>query len=176
MTEAIFPSPAWKVFPELIPRPRASDYVFSLEIMDRTEARRVWRDGIKAAWDNRCAYCNGVPIDDNSLTADHVIPKAKGGQDLTTNIVPACSRCNSSKGSEDWLRWYRRQESFCPIRAKEIQAWMENGTRDVDEWWEVGIGDLEWCVMQMDQRAQARPADPAPHPLWPAQNPQSEAA
>lgn len=178
-----YPSPAWKVFPEIIPRPQAADYVYSLEIMDRKKARLVWRDGIKAAWDHRCAYCNGVPIDDNSLTADHVIPKARGGQDLTRNIVPACSRCNTSKGSEDWLKWYQKQDFYCPIRAKEVQVWMQQGTRDVNEWWEVGIGDLEWCINQIDQRGQMghqgseqSPPGPTPPPLWPIQNPQTEAA
>ena len=155
VTDSVFPSPAWKVFPEIIPPPRASDYVYSLEIMDRKEARRVWRDGIKAAWNHRCAYCNGVPIDDASLTADHVIPKAHGGQDLTRNIVPACSSCNSSKGSQNWLRWYQLQPFYCPVRAKEIQAWMDHGTRDVPEWWELGLGDLEWCITQLEQRAAA---------------------
>lgn len=123
--------------------------------MDRKEARRVWRDGIKAAWNHRCAYCNGVPIDDASLTADHVIPKSKGGEDLTRNIVPACASCNGRKGSSDWLRWYQLQPFYCPVRAKEIQAWMEHGTRDVPDWWEVGLGDLEWCIMQLEQQAAA---------------------
>ena len=41
---------------------------------------------------SRCHYC-GAP----ATTVDHVIPKAKGGTDAMSNLVPACARCNSSK-------------------------------------------------------------------------------
>lgn len=143
--------------------------------MDRKEARRVWRDGIKAAWNHRCAYCNGVPIDDASLTADHVVPKSKGGEDLTRNIVPACGSCNSRKGSEDWLRWFQLQPFYCPIRAKEIQAWMQQGTRDC-EWWETGIGDLEWCINQIEEREQVAASHPAQPLLLPTHNLEIQAA
>jgi len=119
--------------------------------MDRKKARAAWRDGIKECWDNRCAFCNGVPIDDESLTLDHVKPRSRGGQDLTRNLVPACSRCNADKGSEDWRRWYQLQPFYCPVRAREIESWMTQGDRNVDEWWETGVGDLEWCVMRIQE-------------------------
>jgi len=145
------PSPAWKYAPELIPPNHHKDYVYSLRIMDRKKARAAWRDGIKECWDYRCAFCNGVPIDDESLTLDHVKPRSRGGQDLTRNLVPACSRCNADKGSEDWRRWYQLQPFYCPVRAREIESWMTQGDRNVDEWWEIGVGDLEWCVMRMQE-------------------------
>ena len=84
-------SPAWKVFPELMPRPTHKDYIYSLEIMNRKEARQVWREGIKACWNHQCAFCDGIPIADESLTLDHVKPKSAGGEDLTSNLIPACS-------------------------------------------------------------------------------------
>lgn len=40
-----------------------------------------------------CQYCG----DKNNLTADHIIPKSKGGLDELTNLVTACQGCNSSK-------------------------------------------------------------------------------
>ena len=120
--------------------------------MDRKTARAVWKDSIKACWDHRCAFCNGTPIDDKSLTLDHVKPKSKGGQDLTRNLVPACQSCNTDKGSTEWRAWYRKQEFYCPIREKEIEAWMAQGDRNVEEWWEIGVGDLEWCVERMASR------------------------
>lgn len=127
----------------MVPRPRALDYVFALEIMDRRLARQVWRDGIKACWDNRCAYCNGTPVDDRSLTLDHVRARSQGGEDLTSNLVPACAPCNSQKGSEDWRGWFREQPFYCPTREEEISAWMRTGDRHAGTWWDVGVGDLE---------------------------------
>jgi 5-methylcytosine-specific restriction endonuclease McrA len=37
--------------------------------------------------------------DDDLMFFDHVVPKAKGGRDETTNLVPVCGKCNSLKGS-----------------------------------------------------------------------------
>ncbi len=41
----------------------------------------------------QCAYC-GAP----ASTVDHVLPLARGGTSDVDNLVPCCSRCNSSRG------------------------------------------------------------------------------
>ena len=107
--------------------PTVHDYLYNLEAMTRKEAKHLWRQGIKNAWDNCCAYCGKPPIDDKSLTLDHVKPRAKGGQDRTSNCVPACKRCNHAKGSEDWVEWYRRQETYTMEREYKIRHWIETG-------------------------------------------------
>ena len=150
-----FPTPAWLFRTIELPRPTHKDYLTHLETVNRKEARAMWRDGIKACWDDRCAFCNATPIDDESLTLDHVKPRSRGGQDLTRNLVPACRQCNSDKASQDWKSWYRKQEFYCPVREREIEAWMSQGTRRVDDWAEIGHGDLEWCVNEIERRQEA---------------------
>ena len=54
-----------------------------------------WK-AIKVAYGNKCAYCGKSY---KSLQQDHVIPLSKGGATIAENIVPACGRCNSSKGN-----------------------------------------------------------------------------
>lgn len=49
----------------------------------------IRRDG------NACQYCGKSNI---PLTVDHVIPKARGGEDTWENLVTACVRCNNKKG------------------------------------------------------------------------------
>jgi hypothetical protein len=44
----------------------------------------------------RCRYC-GRTADEVKLHADHVVPRAKGGQDTFDNLVAACSDCNLGK-------------------------------------------------------------------------------
>jgi 5-methylcytosine-specific restriction endonuclease McrA len=39
-----------------------------------------------------CHYCGG-----RAATADHVIPKSRGGTDAWDNLVAACRSCNGSK-------------------------------------------------------------------------------
>lgn len=108
-------------------RERVRDYLYNLEAMTHKEAKRLWRQSIKDAWGNCCAYCNNPPIDDKSLTVDHVKPKARGGEDRTSNCVPACSRCNHSKGSEDWRQWFSRQSFYNEQSVKRIEVWIEQG-------------------------------------------------
>ena len=45
---------------------------------------------------NRCAYCDIVFED---LTIDHITPLSRGGSHDISNINPACSVCNISKGN-----------------------------------------------------------------------------
>lgn len=104
------------------------EHLYHLEAMTSAEARRMWRRGIKAAWGDRCAYCNATPIDDKSLTIDHVKPRAHGGEDVTSNCIPACKRCNHDKGSRlDWVEWYREQDFYDAWKEVEIRHWLSSG-------------------------------------------------
>jgi 5-methylcytosine-specific restriction endonuclease McrA len=49
---------------------------------------------LQRLYDYRCAYC-GERSD--KLTQDHVMPISRKGNHSISNIVPACSRCNTSK-------------------------------------------------------------------------------
>ena len=97
-----------------------------MEALSSREAKRLWRQSIKESWNNCCAYCGKPPIDDKSLTLDHVRAKSKGGEDLRTNTVPADKRCNAEKGSEEWRSWYRQQPFYEVWREFRIDYWLEN--------------------------------------------------
>jgi len=47
---------------------------------------------------NMCAYCGDV-LNNNVLTADHIVPKSRGGAKSWTNVVSACKPCNNRKGN-----------------------------------------------------------------------------
>lgn len=55
---------------------------------------------IEELFDGRCAYCLG-----EASSIDHVVALSVGGQDEASNVVPACRRCNSSKGAKSLLTW-----------------------------------------------------------------------
>jgi len=48
-----------------------------------------------------CHYC-GVSLTAQTATRDHVVPLARGGADDLSNIVLACERCNTAKGSRPY--------------------------------------------------------------------------
>lgn len=106
---------------------RISDYLYNMEALTVKEAKRIWRQSIKDSWNNCCAYCGKPPIDDSSLTLDHVKAKCKGGEDLTANVVPADRSCNASKGSEDWRIWFRRQSFYSLEKEQRIDHWLKTG-------------------------------------------------
>jgi len=54
----------------------------------------------------RCFYCR-QPLLPGDWTLDHVVPIARGGSDLASNLVACCARCNWAKGlssAQDFLR------------------------------------------------------------------------
>ena len=60
-----------------------------------SDAKRMWRESIKARDGYKCVYCGST----ENLTIDHVRPKSMGGCDTADNCVTACRPCNQAKGS-----------------------------------------------------------------------------
>lgn len=44
---------------------------------------------------HKCMYCGRSDL---TLTIDHIIPRARGGEDTWENLAAACLRCNNKKG------------------------------------------------------------------------------
>lgn len=70
-----------------------------------------------ALFANRCAYCAGS----GPLAVDHVQPLSLGGLDTPDNIAPACTSCNSSKGTRPVEDWFRSQPFFTERRWARLQ-------------------------------------------------------
>lgn len=65
---------------------------------------KLWRPAVRLTRRNvmlrdgyRCQYC-GRRGPDQGLNIDHVVPRARGGQDAWENLVTACEPCNRRKG------------------------------------------------------------------------------
>ena len=61
-----------------------------------------WSTIVKAH-DDLCHYCDAP-----AKHLDHVHPISRGGQHTASNVVPACTPCNLSKGSKlisEWVAW-----------------------------------------------------------------------
>ncbi len=53
------------------------------------------RKNIMTRDNHQCQYCGTKK---GTMTVDHVIPRKRGGKDVWTNLVAACTRCNNKKG------------------------------------------------------------------------------
>lgn len=67
---------------------------------------RLWRPAVRLTRRNvmlrdghRCQYC-GRTASERQLNIDHVLPRARGGQDSWDNLVTACQACNRRKGQQ----------------------------------------------------------------------------
>ena len=65
-----------------------------------------------------CAYCGNQ----GPFHIDHVEPLALGGLHVPDNLVPACERCNCSKGDTPVEAWYLSQPFFSSERWEALQA------------------------------------------------------
>ena len=109
-------------FPSIV---RLSVYVrlpFKKIVLSRKNILR--RDG------HRCQYCGRAEV---PLTVDHVIPRARGGQDTWENLVAACVRCNNKKGDrlpgEAMMTLNRK-----PIRPNHVM-FIRDFVGSVDDGW-----------------------------------------
>lgn len=109
-------------FPSIV---RLSIYIrvpFKKIVLSRKNILR--RDG------HRCQYCGRTDV---GLTVDHVVPKARGGEESWENLVCACVRCNNKKGdrtpAEAQLTLLRK-----PIRPNHVM-FLRDFVGTVDECW-----------------------------------------
>lgn len=78
----------------------------------------------------KCAYCGRSDL---PLTVDHIIPKARGGEDNWDNLITACVSCNNRKGDRtpDEANLILRSKPFKP----HYILFMSNLVNKVDENW-----------------------------------------
>lgn len=84
--------------------------------------RQLWETICKQATNDRgeicCKYCKN-PC---KPTIDHVVPISRGGKDEASNVVVACSSCNSSKCDHLIHEWPRAPEFFTPEHLAAFAA------------------------------------------------------
>ncbi|MEV7855167.1 HNH endonuclease signature motif containing protein [Streptomyces sp. NPDC088183] len=55
----------------------------------------------------QCFYCGGAFTNADPCEVEHVQPRASGGTDALTNLVPAHRSCNHAKGDGDARAFWR---------------------------------------------------------------------
>ena len=108
----------------MVPLHSPKDYLFNLHTTSKSEAKRLWRQNIKDAWNNECAYCGS----EENITLDHILPQCKGGLDIKTNVVACCHSCNQSNGHAPWQDWYYNKDFFSCEQHEKIKNWMKPET------------------------------------------------
>jgi 5-methylcytosine-specific restriction endonuclease McrA len=84
-----------------IPRPAVIRLVKFVHVPRRFR-RQVTNTFLFARDDYRCQFCGRAPSDfrhRECLTRDHLVPLSRGGSNDWTNVITACSSCNTRKGN-----------------------------------------------------------------------------
>ena len=66
----------------------------------RRKLSRAERQYVYGKCSGHCAYC-GCDLKYDDMQADHVKPLKLGGEDIPSNMLPACRSCNHYKASMD---------------------------------------------------------------------------
>jgi 5-methylcytosine-specific restriction endonuclease McrA len=89
---------------------------------ERERARELratswWREKISAG---TCHHC-GKKFRAKDLTMDHLIPLARGGESVKSNVVTSCLPCNQEKGLESPLdEIFRKLEEERKERGSDV--------------------------------------------------------
>ncbi len=54
-----------------------------------------------------CVYCGSF-----ATRVDHILPLSRGGNEVESNLVPACALCNESKGAKLLTEWIASRVSY----------------------------------------------------------------
>ncbi len=83
------------------------------------------RDGLA------CAYCGATIEDGAQFTLDHIKTRSNGGTHHESNLVTACTRCNSSRGDRSVAGFARSVASYLNhgIKAADITSHIRNCQR-----------------------------------------------
>jgi len=103
---------------------REKPVFFDMDIDDREKNRQkeLARKLRKTGWWQRkmskgiCYYC-GNHFAPNMLTMDHIVPIARGGKSVKSNLVTACKECNNKKKYLLPIEW---DEYLKRIAAREF--------------------------------------------------------
>lgn len=86
---------------------KKNDWALRMSFLNKLKSGEiVWSTSVRE-WllemenPNVCIYCGAM----ENLTTEHILPRSRGGEDVTDNVVRVCKTCNSSKGAKGLYEW-----------------------------------------------------------------------
>lgn len=84
------------------------------------------------------AYTGKLLVKETNVSAEHVLPRSKGGANTINNLLLTGSTPNTWRGNEDWDIWLKKDAKKHGIDnvvgniQKHLNAWRKVKTEDVD--------------------------------------------
>ena len=78
-----------------------------------------------------CAFC-GVP---EAPRKDHLVAVFQCGDFIRQNVVPACQKCDDSKGQKEYHEWMRNSNTRNSLKRRGMRAAeIEKRIRKIEKW------------------------------------------
>lgn len=78
-----------------------------------------------------CAFCGVVEAPRN----EHLVPVIDRGDFVRQNVVPACAKCDDSKGQRDFRSWMREATSKCSLKQRGFtDEQIEERIQRIEQW------------------------------------------
>lgn len=78
-----------------------------------------------------CAFCGTRDV----KRMDHLVPVKKHGDFIRNNVVPACQKCDDSKGQKDYHEWMRNSNSPGSLKSRGLnQEKIEQRIKLIQKW------------------------------------------
>lgn len=78
-----------------------------------------------------CAFCGSPEARRN----DHLVPVIRCGDFVRQNVVPACAKCDDSRGQEDFHKWMREATSPSSLRQRGFtHDQIEERIQRIEQW------------------------------------------
>jgi hypothetical protein len=101
----------------------------------------IQRDG------SECVWCGRAPWR-RDLTAEHLMPRSRGGRTSPENLTVACRSCNKRRGTKPVVAFARAQlDAGAPVRTEVLQLTLarlaDSDRRDL-----AGYGQRQHALLQ----------------------------
>jgi 5-methylcytosine-specific restriction endonuclease McrA len=90
--------------------------------MVKSYTQEDWQKAL-SYFENKCAYCGKS----GHMQQEHYYSVLDGGTYTPDNIIPACSKCNSSKSNKDPLEWLLTKQEHGLVTMLRINQYFQKG-------------------------------------------------
>jgi hypothetical protein len=78
-----------------------------------------------------CAFCGTL----EAPRKDHLVAVFQCGDFIRQNVVPACQKCDDSKGQKEYHEWMRNSNSRNSLKMRGVRAFeIERRIRKIEKW------------------------------------------
>ena len=116
-------------------------YQLKRSILENALENNYTSEDYKAALEyfGGCAFCGG----EHASRKDHLVAVFQSGDFIPCNVVPACQKCDDSKGQKEYHEWMRNSNSKLSLKARGLSDKQVEERIKLIEKWQLGYKPMK---------------------------------